>query len=212
MFATTMLVAVLTPNLLVLFDVPVVVLFVIPTPARKLDYVACRYLCKGQPLLYAAMMSEFISFRTAEMADLPRARELMPMLADFDVPARRDPTHLWDSDLQLFEAVLAGSAPNSFAEVATGPNEDILGLILVTLREELMSHAPSAHLEAIVVAPEARGRGLGRQLLKRAEALTAEHGARSLSLHVFANNHRARSLYDASGYDSELIRAIKWFD
>ncbi len=158
------------------------------------------------------MMSEFTTFRTATEADLDRAAELMPMLADFEVPAGRDPTHLWASDLALFEAVVAGNAPESFAEVATDNADNVVGLILVTLREELMSHAPSAHLEAIVVAPEARGTGLGRRLLQRAEVMAAERGALSLSLHVFANNHRARSLYDASGYDSELIRATKWFD
>ncbi len=158
------------------------------------------------------MMSEFTTFRTATASDVTRAAELMPMLADFKVPERRDPTHLWASDLALFEAVVAGTAPDSFAEVATDNANNVIGLILVTLRDELMSRAPSAHLEAIVVAPEARGSGLGRRLLERAEALAADRGAQSLSLHVFANNHRARSLYDASGYDSELIRATKWFD
>jgi len=74
-----------------------------------------------------------------------------------------------------------------------------------------MSHAPSAHLEAIVVHPDARGSGLGQRLLDRSEALAQEYGAESLSLHVFANNHRARALYQSSGFDQELIRAIKWF-
>ena len=136
----------------------------------------------------------------------------MPLLADFDVPERRNPRHLWESDLELFQAVVAGKASASFAEVAVDANDGVIGLILVTLRPELLSQADSAHLEAIVVAPEARGTGLGRRLLEHAEALAAARGARSLSLHVFSNNHRARSLYDGSGYDSELIRAIKWLD
>ncbi len=99
----------------------------------------------------------------------------------------------------------------SFAEVAVDQADAPVGLILVTLREELMSHAPSAHLEAIVVAPEARGAGVGALLLTRAEDAAKDRGAHSLSLHVFANNSRARALYDKLGYDSELIRAIKWF-
>ena len=86
------------------------------------------------------------------------------------------------------------------------------GLIIVTLRQELLSRAPSAHLEAIVVAPGARGMGLGRRLLTHAESRARAAGAASMSLHVFANNVRARALYDADGYDSELIRAIKWLD
>ena len=87
----------------------------------------------------------------------------MPLLADFDVPERRNPRHLWASDLTLFEAVVAGDAPASFAEVAVDANDAVIGLVLVTLRDELLSQSASAHLEAIVVAPEARGTGLGRR-------------------------------------------------
>ncbi len=151
-------------------------------------------------------------FRPADQQDLERAAELMPLLAEFEVPERRNPRHLWESDLALFNAVVSGNAPASFAEVAVAADEAIVGLILVTMRNELLSQTVSAHLEAIVVAPEARGTGLGRQLLERAETLAAARGAKSLSLHVFSNNHRARSLYDSSGYDSELIRAIKWLE
>jgi hypothetical protein len=42
----------------------------------------------------------------------------------------------------------------------------------------------------------------------RAQAVTAM----SLSLHVFARNARAHAMYDKGGKESELIRAIKWFD
>ncbi|MEM7077945.1 MAG: GNAT family N-acetyltransferase [Pseudomonadota bacterium] len=143
--------------------------------------------------------------------ELPAALALLPQLADFEVPPRRDARDLYTDDGKLLEAVVAGNAPNSYAEVAV-LDQQVLGVILVTMRPELMSHAPSAHLEAIVVSPEARGRGLGRKLLQRAQESARARGAASLSLHVFANNHRARALYDADGFDSELIRAIKWLD
>jgi len=88
----------------------------------------------------------------------------------------------------------------------------IQGVIMVTIREELLSHRPSAHLETIIVSPAARGQGLGRRLLQRAERRAAELGAQSLSLHVFSANRRARSLYRSHGFDEELLRCIKWFD
>ena len=83
---------------------------------------------------------------------------------------------------------------------------------MVSLREELLSHAPSAHLEAIVVSPDARGRGLGKRLMQHCEQRVRAMGARSLSLHVFSNNKRARALYASETFDEELIRAIKWLD
>jgi len=112
----------------------------------------------------------------------------------------------------LLKAVLAGNASQSFLDVAVNEEDFILGLVLITLREELLSHAPSAHLEAIVVAPEARGMGLGRTLLQHTEDAVSERGAHSLSLHVFNKNQRAKSLYTSHGFDNELIRAIKWLD
>ncbi len=157
------------------------------------------------------IMTDKHTFRPLEPRDLPAMLDLLPQLADFDVPAKRNPDDLWTSDAELLQQVVAGAAARSFAEVIVNASDHPLGLILVTLREELMSHAPSAHLEASVVAPEARRQGLGALLLARAEARAAAAGAQSLSLHVFANNTRARGLYDKQGYDSELIRAIKWF-
>lgn len=156
-------------------------------------------------------MTDKHTIRPLQARDLPAMLELLPQLADFNVPPRRNPADLWQSDADLLTRVAAGEAPMSFAEVAVDQTDTAVGLILVTLREELMSHAPSAHLEAIVVAPEARGTGVGALLLSRAEHAARARGALSLSLHVFANNTRARGLYDKLGYDSELIRAIKWF-
>ncbi|XOV81976.1 MAG: GNAT family N-acetyltransferase [bacterium] len=157
-------------------------------------------------------MTDPYTIRAIDPRDLPAMLELLPQLADFQIPERRNPLDLWQSDAQLLREVVAGKSETSFADVIVDAADVAQGLILVTLREELMSHAPSAHLEAIVVSPKVRGHGLGRRLLQHAEHACMLRGARSLSLHVFSNNLRARGLYDLAGYDSELIRAIKWFD
>ena len=150
--------------------------------------------------------------RSATAVDQVRLLELLPLLADFDIPKARKPEDLWLGDVPLLKAVLAGNASQSFLDVAVNEEDFILGLVLITLREELLSHAPSAHLEAIVVAPEARGMGLGRTLLQHTEDAVSKRGAHSLSLHVFNKNQRAKSLYTSHGFDNELIRAIKWLN
>tara|TARA_B100000900_G_C20546006_1_gene702565 strand:+ start:41 stop:523 length:483 start_codon:yes stop_codon:yes gene_type:complete len=153
-----------------------------------------------------------ITFRSAKQADTPTLAHMLPQLADFDIPSNRQPEQLWASDLELLNAILAGQKPDSFIEVAVDPErpQAVLGLAMITLREELFSHEPSAHLEALVVNADARGLGIGRKLLAHAEHCVRARGARTLTLHVFSNNHRARSLYDAFDFDSELIRAVKW--
>ena len=79
---------------------------------------------------------------------------------------------------------------------------------MVSKREEMLSHDPSAHLEAIDVDPRALGTGLGKRLMRHCEARVRELGATSLTLHVFQRNARARALYAAEDFDEELIRAI----
>ena len=151
-------------------------------------------------------------YRPAEPDDYDALLKLLPQLADFDIPVRRFANNLWEGDAQLLKSVLDKETQVTFADVAVDSGNQIAGLILVTMRDEILSHEPSAHLEAIVVSPSARGQGLGRRLLQRAEDRVKELGAKTLTLHVFANNQRARSLYRSHGFDEEMLRCIKWFD
>jgi ribosomal protein S18 acetylase RimI-like enzyme len=147
--------------------------------------------------------------REGTEADAPAVFELMPQLADFELPPGRVSDHLWASDAKLLEQHLAGEAGPVIYLVAVDDDNRLLGFSLTSLRPELLSHEPSAHLEAIAVAPGARGMGLGRALLKATEEAAKAGGAQSITLHAFKRNERARGLYEAEGYDSELIRYTK---
>ena len=152
------------------------------------------------------------NIRPAHEEDLNSLLPLMPELAAFDLPEKRNPADLWTSDLSLLEDCLTKQLNNTFVDIAESKDGQVSGFIMVTMREELLSHAPSAHLETIIVAPDFRGTGLGKVLLRHAEDAAQNRGAQSLSLHVFKKNKRAHTLYEAEGFDSELIRAIKWFE
>ena len=150
-----------------------------------------------------------IRIREGRREDGPALMDLLPGLADFPVPTDRNPDDLWRGDAKLLGQHLAGDRDDMLLLVAADANDRPVGLALVTLRPELLSGAPSAHLEAIVIGPDARGQGAGRQLLEAAEAGAAARGARSMSLNAFRQNERARTLYESTGYDGELIRYIK---
>jgi ribosomal protein S18 acetylase RimI-like enzyme len=152
------------------------------------------------------------TIRGASKEDESQILTLLPYLADFDIPIRRSSADLWAGDADLAKTILSGNAPSSFIDVAERDGGTVEGLIMVSLREELLSHAPSAHLEAIVVAPNARGTGLGKRLMMHCEGKVRQRGASSLTLHVFSRNARARALYASEGFDEELVRAIKWLD
>lgn len=136
---------------------------------------------------------------------------LLPRLADYDIPPSRDARDLWRHDEALLRQWQAGNA-DCIVHVAVDANDEVVGLSLVRLRAELLSGAPSAHLEALALDKRAEGKGIAQALLQRAEEASLAQGAGSMTLHVFAVNRRARKLYERAGYDGELMRYIKHLD
>lgn len=149
--------------------------------------------------------------REALSSDLDDMLELFPRLASFELPNNRNPRHLWQGDARLLVSWADGKTSNILVNVAKDDSGRLLGMTMVSMREELLSHNASAHLEVIVIADNAQGMGVGRELLRAAEEGAMKRGALSMSLHVFAANQRARRMYVGAGYDEELLRCIKPF-
>ena len=102
-------------------------------------------------------MTDLAHIRPAVKKDLQSLRNMLPQLADFKVPDRRDPRDLWRGDLQLIETVLSGKAPDSFADVAVDGDDEVIGLILVTLRDqERLALACARTLDRIGIAVDVR--------------------------------------------------------
>lgn len=156
-------------------------------------------------------MAGEIDIRVAVPADIEAILAMMPRLAMFDLPDDRDARDLWRHDAAMAQRWADGDAPHCRIHVAEAGGE-IVGLAMVTMRPELLSEAPSAHLEALAVSDGFEGRGLGHRLMQAAEQGALEQGAESITLHVFARNERARALYERRGFDGELMRYIKRFD
>lgn len=155
-----------------------------------------------------------IRIRPGVASDEPALLAMLPRLADFALSPRRNATDLWHSDAELVIAHLAGDAPQCLLVVAEDTHADpaaVVGMALVTIQGEFMSHEPSSHLEAIVVAQGVEGRGVGSALLAAAEQGALDRGAQSMTLHVFNANQRAHRLYESLGFESEMQRCIKWF-
>jgi ribosomal protein S18 acetylase RimI-like enzyme len=153
-----------------------------------------------------------VRIRDAQPEDGEAMLALMPRLADFDLPAGRAAEELYSDDARLMHSWLAGSADDCLVQVAVDDADGILGFTLTRMRPDALNHEPSAHLEAIAVAPAAEGQGAGRALLAAAEANAASHGAHSLTLHVISTNVRAIDFYERAGYFGEMRRYIKRLD
>jgi ribosomal protein S18 acetylase RimI-like enzyme len=66
---------------------------------------------------------------------------------------------------------------------------------------------PSAYIETIEVVAQARGQGVGEELMRRVEASACAAGAAVIWLHVDALNEQAIRLYQRSGYQPHGTRA-----
>lgn len=144
--------------------------------------------------------------RPAAPADEAPIMALLPRLADFDVPHNRDAKDLWFGDSQLMKKSLAGQTDNTFVLVAADEEDTAIAVAMYTIKPELLSGAQSAHLEALAVNQDHARQGLAKQLIKICSDEALQKGATCMSLHVFANNNRARALYKSVGFDEELIR------
>ena len=89
----------------------------------------------------------------------------------------------------------------SSANAATWIAEEdgrIAGFAIVEWAQE--SGQSEAYIQTIEVAPDHRGRGAGRELMRRVEDSAHSAGAQTIWLHVDAENQSAIHLYQKSGY------------
>ena len=92
------------------------------------------------------------------------------------------------------------------AEDAAGKS---IGFIRVVLQTDYYTGEQHAHVNDIVVIAEAEGKGAGKLLLERADEWAKQQQARWITLNVFNENFRARSVYEKAGYKIEWIKYLK---
>lgn len=92
------------------------------------------------------------------------------------------------------------------AENDAGEN---VGHVWIGETRDSYTGATRGYVYDIYVAPEARGEGLGRQLLNEAEERSRRRGHRELGLTVSPENETARHLYESAGFTTERLMMTK---
>ena len=171
----------------------------------QIVYLACRSTAVSGSVKENIMN---YSIRNATPDDRSEIDALLPRLADFDVPPYRVTEHLWHGDRDLIRQWANGERTDVNVAVATVDNT-VVGVAAISERKELLSGEPSAHLEILAIKQDVEGHGIGSSLMQRVNAMAKNSGAKSISLHVFSNNTKARALYERHGYFGELMRYYK---
>ncbi|MFJ3230190.1 GNAT family N-acetyltransferase [Streptomyces sp. NPDC086787] len=81
----------------------------------------------------------------------------------------------------------------------------IVGYIRLALPTRLASNAHVRQIQGLAVHDDARGRGVGRALVRAAVEEARRRGARRLTLRVLGHNTPARALYASEGFVVEGV-------
>lgn len=154
-------------------------------------------------------MSDAIRIRPAIADDKDFILSLTPRFVSFDLPKgrrkgetqaaiRADIEHAWDE-----------APPSDHFFVAADADTTRVGFLHLQVQRDFFSGARACHVSDLAVAPGHDGSGIGRALLAHAETWARAHRCKLLTLSVFPGNTRARSLYERSGFATDLVRMTK---
>jgi ribosomal protein S18 acetylase RimI-like enzyme len=93
-------------------------------------------------------------------------------------------------------------APDASLWVLDGEGGRYLGHLWLTEKRDPVHGGRILEVTTMGVVREARGEGLGRLLMQKAESEARERGIQDIELSVAGNNRRARELYRDLGYDT----------
>jgi len=109
----------------------------------------------------------------------------------------------------LFREAIADQ--DAAALVIDGP-DGMLGMAIVRVTEQghhSMSNARVVELSRVVVRSDARGRGLGKELIEAATAFGNERGAAYVTAKLFTGNIEGRAFWDRMGFVARYEERIK---
>jgi ribosomal protein S18 acetylase RimI-like enzyme len=155
------------------------------------------------------MSDSTLMIRLAEEEDDDFILEQVPRFADFTLPPWRRRHECIEGIRNDLLRHLEDQPPNSYLFVAEDTDGERAGFIHLQRTTDFFTGRSNCHVSDIAVAPSHEGRGVGKLLLAHAEAWASEHQCQLVTLAVFPGNERARALYEAAGYATDLLRLAK---
>jgi len=152
-----------------------------------------RYNIQLPPLIDELQAAMPISLRQATPQDGQIIHQLIGQLAQ-----RLNDVEKFESSPDDFMAGLS-AAPPAFAAIIAEEDGDPVGICLFFPSFSSWRGTPGIYVQDLFVAEQARGSGLGRQLLGYVATLGRERGAGYIRLAVEADNEGAQGFYEKMG-------------
>ena len=134
---------------------------------------------------------------------------IVPRLRAFGTPPLRPIEALDGAERRALERALASPREDATLLVAELDAEGLAGVAFAQADIDYFTGETHAHLDIIAVAESGEGRGVGRALIAAVEQWAIGRGYRFIDLNVFAENTRARAVYERAGYAADTIRYYK---
>ena len=150
-----------------------------------------------------------VKTRSASIDDKEFILSLLPRLEEFGPPPWRNTAQMLATDIQVLSDTLSNIMPGDAIFIAEDDRSVALGFIHLQIGKDYYYHEAHAHIANIIVAPEGEGRGIGRVLIEKGEEWARSQGFRWLTLSVFAQNTRAREVYQRLGYGEDIMKYVK---
>jgi GNAT superfamily N-acetyltransferase len=152
-----------------------------------------------------------IHVRNARFTDRDQLLALVPRLRAFGPGPLRPVADLDRAERDALAAALDSAATDAaiFVAVDARSADQVAGVAYVLSTTDYFTHESHAHLSILAVAEQAEGQGAGRALLDAVERWAGARGYRMITLNVFAENERARRVYERAGYTPDTVRYAK---
>jgi ribosomal protein S18 acetylase RimI-like enzyme len=136
-----------------------------------------------------------ISFKKAELSDLPVLMRFMQEFHEFDhtepfddIPAKKAMVKVISDERIGLVWLIKSSGEN-------------VGYIVLTLHYRLESRGTCANLDELFINEANRGQGIGRIAMEFLEDTCKERGVAAMQLEVKKDNPEAASLYEKVGFE-----------
>jgi len=150
-----------------------------------------------------------IQTRPASISDKGFIISLLPRLEEFGPPPWPDYSQMLATKIQVLSDMLIHTPPGTAIFIAEDDQSVALGFIHLQTGKDYYYQEAHGHIANIIVAPGGEGRGIGRLLIEKGEEWARLQGFRWLTLSVFAQNLRAREVYQQLGYGEDIMKYVK---
>jgi ribosomal protein S18 acetylase RimI-like enzyme len=156
-------------------------------------------------------MSDEIVIRPAREEDREFVAQFASSLLEFGSPGWKDSGALAPGFQRVLTDAVNNQGPRAAVLIAQHDDGERLGFVSVTVRHDVAG-VERGHVADLAVIEGARRVGVGRTLMRAAEAWARDRGLPVLSLDVWSTNERALAFYHRLGYLPESLCLIKEVD